>query len=374
MALYNLKIFALADSTTTPQSGILSMNVTGEQWSWGWSSPPTLTIDSGAVAQTVEIDDTDLNPLGFSDENSSSGPYDVTSQALTSDLTINGTTYQAGLLLQNEYEAQFTDSLGNSYTMVAVSVQVPRNGGTDYSGGYDPEFIGLTWEGAVPPLGEALTATTAYEDNATMMPICFVAGTLIKTPTGQVPVETLKAGDLVLTADNGAQPIRWIGSRHVSGTELAAAPKLRPIKVASNALASGLPESDLFVSPQHRLLVRSRIAQRRFGANEILTAAKHLTQIDGIEIAGDLEDVAYFHILFDQHEIIYANGAEAESLYAGPEALKSVSEAARTEILTLFPELRKPDPAFELCRTAINGRAARNLAARHKNHDRALVS
>lgn len=374
MAIYNLDIFALGDATVTPDPNITTYNITGEQWDWAWNSAPTLTISTGATPQSVEINDTDLNPEGFSDENSDSGSYDYTSQVLTSALNINGNTYQAGLRLQNEYEVTLIDGAGNVYTLVAVSVEIPRNGGTDYSGGYDPQFIGFTWDGATPPAGVTLTATGEYQDNATMAAVvCFAEGTMIRVEDGEKPIETLRVGDRVWTPKNGCQPLRWIGSRRLDGIDLQSQPHLRPIRIRAGALSNNRPAQDLLVSPQHRMLIRSRIAQRMFGTDEVLVAAKQLLQIDGIEIAEDVSEVTYFHMLFDGHEVVLANGAKAESLFTGPEALKAVGNAARREILALFPELRE-QPTPVSARKLVEGRRARQLALRHSQNRKPLFS
>nr|WP_010395579.1 Hint domain-containing protein [Paracoccus sp. TRP] len=198
---------------------------------------------------------------------------------------------------------------------------------------------------------------------------CFCRGTMIRTDRGEIAVEQLSVGDLVLTCDHGLQPIRWIGSRALDAIDLAAAPRLRPVCIRRGALGEGRPCADLMVSPQHRILVRSAIAQRMFGCPEVLVAAKQLLAIEGIEEV-DPEMVGYFHILFDRHEIVLANGAEAESLYTGPMALKSVGRAAREEIFTLFPELR--DTPAEAARPLIPGAKARQLAHRHVRNRKAL--
>ena len=200
---------------------------------------------------------------------------------------------------------------------------------------------------------------------------CFCRGTLILTNRGPVAVEQLAVGDLVVTRDHGLQPLRWSGSRSLDRIDLALAPKLRPIRICAGALGNGLPETDLMVSPQHRVLVRSSIAQRMFGAAEVLVAAKQLLAIEGIEQV-DAEAVDYVHILFDRHEIVVSNGAETESLYTGAEALKAVGPAAREEILALFPEFRET-PA-EAARPLIPGSRARHLAERHARNRKALIS
>ncbi|WP_244936035.1 Hint domain-containing protein [Paracoccus siganidrum] len=202
---------------------------------------------------------------------------------------------------------------------------------------------------------------------------CFTRGTLIETASGPVAVEDLKVGDLVRTRDNGLQPIRWIGSRKLGRAGLAAKPNLRPIRIRAGALGTGTPSADLLVSPQHRILVRSRIAQRMFSTAEVLVAAKQLLQLDGIEIADDLETVDYFHILFDRHEVVYSNGAETESLYTGPQALAGVGKAAREEIFALFPTLAETEDEPQAARLLPSGRQARKLAVRHLQHGKSLV-
>ncbi|MBD9526531.1 Hint domain-containing protein [Paracoccus sp. PAR01] len=201
---------------------------------------------------------------------------------------------------------------------------------------------------------------------------CFTRGTLIRTPQGDVAIEQLAPGDLVLTRDRGAQPVRWIGSTRLGAAALAALPHLRPIRIAAGALAEGLPNSDLLVSPQHRVLVRSRIAQRMFCADEVLVAARQLLDVPGITVADDVPEVEYIHMLFEQHEVVISNGAQTESLYPGAQALKFVGRVAAEEIFTLFPELRAADHAPMPARTLPGGRQSRQLARRHVQNGRGL--
>ncbi|MDR0810355.1 MAG: Hint domain-containing protein [Gemmobacter sp.] len=203
---------------------------------------------------------------------------------------------------------------------------------------------------------------------------CFARGTLIRTPHGDVPVEVLSAGDLVMTRDNGAKPISWIGSRHLSAAALKANPKLRPIIIRKGALGENTPSQDLTISPQHRVLAKSRIAQNMFCASEVLVAAKQLLAIDGIDTS-EQETVEYWHLLFEDHEIVYSNGAETESLYPGPEALKALGPEAIDEIQAIFPELcnfGKENP-FPSVRPLLSGRDGRKLAERHVNKQRPLI-
>lgn len=206
-------------------------------------------------------------------------------------------------------------------------------------------------------------------------PLCFTRGTMLDTPDGPRAIEDLAMGDLVITRDNGPQPVRWIGSRRITARQLDQWDNLRPIVIRAGALGDNVPATDLVVSPQHRILVRSKIAQKMFGTMEVLVAAKQLLQIDGVDVheTGD-DGIEYFHMLFERHEVVYANGAEAESLFTGPEALKTVGAAALEEIYQIFPELM--DASYEPigARFLVPGRHGRKLASRHAQHGKSLVS
>lgn len=161
---------------------------------------------------------------------------------------------------------------------------------------------------------------------------CFTRGICIATDQGRVVIEELAVGDRVLTADHGYQQIRWIGARRVP-----AQGKLAPIVFAKGAIGN---DRELAVSPQHRMLVSGPQATALFDAPELLVPAKALVNDTSIRPC-EGGWVEYFHILLDAHEVIFANGARAESLYLGPQALKGLSEDGRAEILALFPELEE---------------------------------
>lgn len=205
--------------------------------------------------------------------------------------------------------------------------------------------------------------------------VCFGRGTLITLwDETTVPVEALKAGDRVLTKDGSVHAVRWIGSQKVTSFGMMAAPKLRPVRIQAGALGDGLPRQDLLVSAQHRVLVKSSIAGRIFGTDEVLVPAIKLVGLDGIEVAQDVPEIEYFHILFDQHRIIYSNGALTESLFTGPEALRAISPEARTEIVALFPEIIQPD--FKPVAAGLipkRPQAFKHLVERHGRHKKPLL-
>jgi hypothetical protein len=200
---------------------------------------------------------------------------------------------------------------------------------------------------------------------------CFTEGTLIATGRGEVRVEDLAVGDLVLTVDHGLQAVRWVGTKTLSPRDLARAPNLAAIRIEAGALGPDLPHAALSVSPQHRCLVRSKIAERMAGESEVLVAAKHLLGTPGVSVVPMDQPVTYVHLLFDRHELVWSNGAVTESLYLGEQAMSAVDAEARDEILTLFPQLAVLRPPA--ARTFLRGRQARKLVERSVSNRRVLV-
>ncbi|WP_312524950.1 Hint domain-containing protein [Paracoccus sp. (in: a-proteobacteria)] len=282
--------------------------------------------------------------------------YDIANHPITGTIVYKGETVQV-----NTTYGGLADAMKNLFP------------GTPNLGMWLSRNVPTVVSGAVP--NSALDPDAAFEIDESEIGdiVCFAAGTLIETLNGEVAIEMLSVGDSVLTKDNGAQAIRWISSTKVSAAALAKNPKLRPIRIAAGALGNNTPAKDLLVSPYHRVLIRSAIAQRMFGAPEVLVAAKQLLLIDGVDVAHDLAEVTYYHMLFDRHEVVMSNGAETESLFTGPEALKTIGAAAAEEVFSLFPELRDASYTPVSARNLLSGRSGRKLVTRHIQHQRALV-
>ncbi len=168
---------------------------------------------------------------------------------------------------------------------------------------------------------------------------CFTPGTLIATPSGERRVEDLEVGDRIITRDNGIQEIRWVGKRAMTGAELERAAHLKPVLIQQGALGNGLPERDMMVSPNHRVLVANDKTALYFEEREVLVAAKHLTGLDGVDVV-DVSWTTYIHIMFEQHEVILSDGAWTESFQPGEHSLAGIGNAQRNEIFELFPELK----------------------------------
>lgn len=158
-----------------------------------------------------------------------------------------------------------------------------------FAGSYDASAFTLT-----PVSGEAdLTADAAP---------CFVTGTRIRTPSGEVPVELLRVGDLVVTADSDMpQPVVWIGHRHLQLGHRRQRQSLWPVRVAANALADGLPARDLWLSPEHALF--------RNGVLVPVGCLLNGATIRQVPVAA----VTYWHVELPVHGLILAEGTPTES-------------------------------------------------------------
>ncbi|WP_417472630.1 Hint domain-containing protein [Leisingera sp.] len=185
---------------------------------------------------------------------------------------------------------------------------------------------------------EKLTGSNYVNGERPRFVPCFVTGTRIATHSGLRPVERLRPGDLVLTRDNGYQPLLWVGLRQVGADWMRQCPHLQPVRIAADAFGPGCPPRDLWVSPQHRLLQDGVTCQLLFGEPEALAAASHLLAQDGIE-RQPVAATTYVHLLFAQHQLVLSEGLWSESFRPGARLLADGGAATRREILELFPDL-----------------------------------
>lgn len=172
---------------------------------------------------------------------------------------------------------------------------------------------------------------------------CFTPGTMIATPGGTVAVETLAPGDMVLTRDSGPQEIRWVGRQDLTGPRLRLDTGLQPVLIRAGALGPGMPERDLLVSPNHRVLLLGDHPALGAREAEVLVSARHLVGARGIS-RSEVREVSYLHFMCDRHEVVLSNGAWTESFQPSADALMTMSDRAREELLALFPELAGDAP------------------------------
>ena len=167
---------------------------------------------------------------------------------------------------------------------------------------------------------------------AEMICVSFAAGTLITRPgRAPEPIETLRPGDMVLTRDHGPQPVRWIGK-----ATLQAAGSFAPVVISAGALGN---LGDLAVSPHHRIFLYQRGSRRLGETSEVLIQAKHLVDGDRVWLReGGFVD--YYSLVFDRHEIIFAEGIPAESLMVNEETVRLLPDDLGDELRARFPGLR----------------------------------
>jgi Hint domain len=191
---------------------------------------------------------------------------------------------------------------------------------------------------------------------------CFTPGTKIATLKGETMVENLVAGDKIVTRDNGIQQIRWIGKKKVDWRMMTANPHLKPVLVRQGSLGNDMPERDVMISPNHRVLVANERTALQFDEAEVLVAAKHL--IGGLAVRSiDSIGTTYIHFLFDRHEVVLSDGIWTESFQPTDTALKGFGNSQRNEIFEIFPDLQTTDgkAAFVSARKMLTRKEASQL-------------
>lgn len=291
----------------------------------------TITILDDTV-QEFFVDDSQENTFDDSDD----------SQTAFGNQNLFGLDVPDGTRVEAEYTLTLSDGTN---TIVAYGFNV-NTASSDPAFGSVEGLVFVGGPGDIPAPGTVFTVTGIGEGpsnealfTALASPICFTAGCLIGTPDGDRLIEELAPGDLVLTRDHGPQPLRWIGQRRFPGRLLSSDPRFTPIRIAPGALGPGRPSRPLCLSPQHRVLLRDWRAELLFGSQEVLVSVRHLINDQSITPVTDLQEVTYFHLLFDQHELVWADGLLTESFHPGDVALSNLDQASRDEVLAFFPEL-----------------------------------
>lgn len=207
-----------------------------------------------------------------------------------------------------------------------------------------------------------------FRDFERIILFCFLPGTLITTPNGECPVQDLRPGDLVTTLDHGPQLLRKVLYRKALGPELDA--RHQPVEIAAGALAPGIPRRPLRVSPQHRILIRSEIVQRVMGRADVLVPAISLVGRPGIRQL-HLEQVEYYHLIFDKHQIVFSENAPTEAFFYGTTAESCAEAALQAEMKAFFGENARDTAP---CRPHCNGKPLRKILSRHKKNEKVLLS
>ncbi len=177
--------------------------------------------------------------------------------------------------------------------------------------------LSMTWQGTNPPElasaaiigtgGQVYDSLNSSTNDITWIEVCFAAGTLIRTPGGDVRVERLKIGDLVLTASGEFCPVKWLGHRDFDFRSHPNSRPMFPIRIAADAFGPNRPSQDLFLSSGHSVCIDL--------CGEVFIPVRNL--VNGATIAEvEVETISYWHVELDSHDILIANNLPAESYLA----------------------------------------------------------
>ena len=166
---------------------------------------------------------------------------------------------------------------------------------------------------------------------ADLLCVSFARGTMITLADGQQrAIEDLQPGDRVLTRDHGPQPVRWLGK-----ATLRAVGAFAPVVITSGTLGN---MGDLIVSPHHRVFLYQRQRKAGLQTSELLVQARYLVDHETVfQREGGFVD--YFSLVFDRHEIIYAEGVPAESLMVNDATLHRLPSELADDVKKRFPGL-----------------------------------
>jgi hypothetical protein len=327
------------------------------------------TVASDRFASNVDSDPTDVTAAGFTlsveEAESQDGVHGLEKVAW---IAIEpGGDGSFGTASNDETVDSDWDSYGldatysNPITVAETQTKNDPDTGSVIFRNLDPDEIDLRFEEDTSVDGDTGHApeTVGIVTFEAGLILCFTPGTLIDTPLGPRPVETLAEGDLVLTRDLGPQPLIWTCGSDLGAAALAADPSLAPVRIPAHAFGPGAPARDTLVSPQHRLLLTGPQAQLLFGEAELLAPAKAL--FAPAEPAGGTR---YIHLLFDRHHIVTANGMPMESFHPGDMAKSALDAHSRDQLFTRFPDLRWAPSAWgPTARRTLRCREATLLAA-----------
>lgn len=238
--------------------------------------------DDGAPAATFGIDDVSASPITVNGTVTGVGSAVSITGIFPGETTAVTRTFYA-TQFDNSSQIEFNDGQGPTYTrantrLVLSNTQFPTNG---------PRFTS--------------------DGNGTLgdyAAVCFAAGTRIRTVRGDVAVEALQVGDLVVTSAGSHRPVRWTGSRSLDPRRHPRPHEAQPVRIRAGAFGEGRPARDLVVSPGHSVAVTM--------LDEVLMPASAL--VNGATIVQEaVERVTYWHVELDSHEVLLAENMPAES-------------------------------------------------------------
>jgi len=202
------------------------------------------------------------------------------------------------------------------------------------SGNSSPDSSGQNVQDSNVYPVQGLPAETAVK-NGFESTLCYLRGTAIATPAGDMRVESLRIGDPVITRFGGIQLIKWIGRQCYDIRFLRHNREKIPVTIFAGALDDNLPGRDLLVSPGHSILVGDTLVLARDLVNGI-TICQEFGTNQPDQVVAD-----YYQIELEAHDCVLAEGTWAET-YADAPGLRGQFHNVE-EFYQLYPGYKTPE-------------------------------
>ena len=252
-------------------------------------------------------------------------------------------------------------------------------GGGGYSGGFGGNGAhgggygggGGSYDGGVPVANQTVAGENEDNGHVVIFPnvVCFASGTRIRTAHGDVPVERLVIGDLVVTAGGASRPITWLGSRTLDCRRHPRSAEVMPVRIAAGTFGDNRPARDLWLSPGHSVCLDI--------LGEVLIPA--IALVDGTAVTQvSVDEVTYWHVELESHEVILAEGLPAESYlemgnrsFFSESGVLDLTAAPNAEMLRTHEDFCRPYHASGILVDAVRSRLAiRETTLAHLSHER----
>lgn len=315
--------YSAPSSDWTAYAGNMASVIAAVGGNTTFTDPPLVALDAPESYATLAIGGV------YSDSISGTGASDEISCAFSASVPA-GSTFLLWDPGANEGETgpytfeitAFLNGASVSMTGWSVSIESPSNSENSGSYSFNPSsgkltvgdypsdagfpdaIVSITPDSQIDEISVA-ASTTSYDTWGLAIPTgvpCYCAGSLIRTETGEAPVESLAIGSRVITHSGAVRPVKWIGTRSYAGRFLAANPGAQPIRFRGGSLGDGLPRRDLLVSPEHAMFI-----------DGLLIPARCLVNGSSVVQERGLERVDYFHVELESHDVLLAEGAPSES-------------------------------------------------------------